>query len=140
MEAVKNADAINRANVPYNPLTMNSNTFAHDILSPFRPFMLVLATLSCGACGPDIGQLEQAVKSELRPGTPATRVVAFLDARRIEHSDHASEGADPDVIGAIVRDTSWYHLFARPVYQFTFFFDRQQRLIKYEMKKDYIAL
>jgi hypothetical protein len=105
----------------------------------FRLFILVLATLSFAACGPDIGQLEQAVKSELPPGTLAAKVIAFLDARHIEHSGHTSQ-ADPQVIGAIVRDTSWYHLFVKPVYLFTFFFDREQRLIKYEVKKDYVAL
>ncbi len=62
--------------------------------------------------------------SNLPPGTPISKVIAFLDAHNIEHSQPSVQSHD---IGAIRRNTCWAVLVECDI-EITFTFDNSNRL------------
>jgi hypothetical protein len=105
-----------------------------------RRLRLILVTSILTACGnPDqrAEQLRALITQELPVGTSATRVIAFLDVRHIEHSDY-TKPPGPAEVTAIVRDTSWWSV-VKTSHRIVFSFDRDSHLTKYRLDEAYIG-
>jgi hypothetical protein len=103
-----------------------------------RQLRLILVTSILTACGnPDqrAEQLRALITRELPVGTSATRVIAFLDDRRIEHSDY-TKPPGPAEVTAIVRETSWWSV-VKTSHRIVFSFDHDSRLTRYRLEEAY---
>jgi hypothetical protein len=103
-----------------------------------RQLRLILVISILTACGkPDqrAEQLRALITRELPVGTSATRVIAFLDDRHIEHSDY-TKPPGPAEVTAIVREPSWWRI-VKTSHRIVFSFDHGSRLTRYRLEEAY---
>jgi uncharacterized membrane protein len=120
-------------------------------------FLSILVTASAAIASivwwtgrPGVRSLEREVERELRPGSSISQVIAFLDARHIEHSDrpmaekssarYMPDGrrVEPSVMTGVIHNT-YGPLPAEERIVIVFYFEEGNGLIDHEIRVHQIA-